>query len=94
MRQRYRAHPVRELGRLYKLVQQLIDYHAAVRDLPERERQLSHQQTQLAAQRAAHQAKPTGQEAGQGHPRRAEPRSPRRTPSVRNCARRSQHGGE
>ena len=46
-------HPVRELGRLYKLVQQLIDYHAAVRELPGAGAAVgSDQRTQLAAQRA------------------------------------------
>ncbi|MCU0960355.1 MAG: arginine--tRNA ligase [Pirellulaceae bacterium] len=37
----YRAHPVSELGRLYKLVRQLIDYHAAVRELPQAEQRLA-----------------------------------------------------
>jgi arginyl-tRNA synthetase len=62
--QRYRAHPVRELGRLYKLVQQLIDYHDAIRDLPECERQLSHQRAQLAARLVAHQAHPADKKLG------------------------------
>ena len=60
----YRAHPVRELGRLYKLVQQLIDYHASVGELPEREQQLRHQQTQLAGAGAGVPSAPPGQEAG------------------------------
>ncbi|NLX56269.1 MAG: arginine--tRNA ligase [Planctomycetaceae bacterium] len=60
----YRAQPVRELGRLYKLVQQLIDYHAAVRELPERERQLGDQQAHVAAQRDAHQAHPQDKKLG------------------------------
>ncbi len=42
----YRDHPIQELGRLYRLVRQLIDYHTAVRQLPEAEELL---QRQLAA---------------------------------------------
>jgi len=54
----YRAHPVRELGRLYKLVRQLIDYHEAVRQLPARQQQREAQQAALAALRAAQHAAP------------------------------------
>ena len=43
----FRQHPVRELGRLYKLVQQLIDYHNSVRELPRCERKLAEQRAQL-----------------------------------------------
>ncbi len=60
----YRAHPVRELGRLYKLVQQLIDYHAAVSELPERQQQLRARQEQLAAQRADQQRHPQDKRLG------------------------------
>jgi arginyl-tRNA synthetase len=42
----FRHHPVRELGRLYKLVQQLIDYHDSVRELPRCERKLAEQRAQ------------------------------------------------
>jgi len=47
----YRHHPVRELGRLYKLVQQLIDYHDSVRELPRSEQKLVEQRTHLEAAR-------------------------------------------
>ncbi len=61
---RYGAHPVQELGRLYKQVQQLIDYHDAVRAWPERERQLEHQLAQLAAQQVQQRAHPQDQKLG------------------------------
>ncbi|MHB8972678.1 MAG: arginine--tRNA ligase [Pirellulaceae bacterium] len=61
---RYSAHPVQELGRVYKLVQQLIDYRAAVHELPECERRLEQQQAQRAAEQAAHRAKPQDKSLG------------------------------
>ncbi|MHB0957672.1 MAG: arginine--tRNA ligase [Pirellulaceae bacterium] len=60
----YRAHPVQELGRLYKLVQQLIDYHNAVDACAECERKLEHQQAHLVAQQAQHRAHPEDQKLG------------------------------
>lgn len=47
----FRQHPVRELGRLYKLVQQLIDYHDSVRELPRCERKLAEQREHLEGAR-------------------------------------------
>jgi arginyl-tRNA synthetase len=61
---RYGAHPIQELGRLYKRVQQLIDYHDAVRAWPEHERQLEHQLAQLAAQQVQQRANPQDQKLG------------------------------
>ncbi len=48
----YRREPVAELGRLYKLVHQLVDYYETRRGLPERERQLAEREAALAGQRA------------------------------------------
>jgi arginyl-tRNA synthetase len=49
-RVQYDQHPVRELGRLYKLVHQLVEYHAALRELPDQQRRLADQLNQLADQ--------------------------------------------
>ena len=49
----YRASPVQELGRLYKLVSRLVDYRDSQRALPEAELKLVQRQTELAAQREA-----------------------------------------
>jgi len=48
----YQQEPVAELGRLYKLVHQLVDYYETRRGLPERERQLAEREAALAGQRA------------------------------------------
>ncbi len=45
----FAAHPVRELGRLYKLVHQLVEYHNAVAELPQRQHQLGDKQAALQA---------------------------------------------
>lgn len=44
----YAAHPVRELGRLYKLIHQLIEYREALEQLPERERWLQDRRQELS----------------------------------------------
>jgi arginyl-tRNA synthetase len=44
----YRANPVGELGRIYKLVRKLMDYHEAVANLPAVEQWLKKQQDALA----------------------------------------------
>ena len=44
----YKNDPVAELARLYKLVNQLSDYHAAVNSLPELEDKLTQQKTDVA----------------------------------------------
>ncbi len=54
----YAEHPVRELGRLYKLVHQLVEYRNAIKQLPERERRLGEKQAELAACEAQRQANP------------------------------------
>lgn len=48
----YQREPVAELGRLYKLVHQLVDYYETRRSLPELERQLAEREAALAGQRA------------------------------------------
>lgn len=50
--QRYEAHPVQELGRLYKLVHQLVEYRGALRELPDRERRLAEREQELAGAEA------------------------------------------
>ena len=45
----YRARPVEELGRLYRLVRQIMDYHESRESLPELRRQLDQQRLQVAA---------------------------------------------
>ncbi len=60
----YEEHPVAELGRLYKLVHQLVEYQEALRQLPEKERQLGDQQTQLAARQAERRDKPRDKQLG------------------------------
>ncbi len=54
----YAERPVRELGRLYKLVHQLVEYHEALRQLPEKERVLGDRQLQLSACAAQRREKP------------------------------------
>jgi len=49
----YKANPVQELGRLYKLVSRLVDYRESQQALPEAERKLSQRQAELAAQKDA-----------------------------------------
>jgi arginyl-tRNA synthetase len=49
--QAYRQQPVAELGRLYKLVNQLVEYHEGQRRLPELERKVAQREEDLAAQR-------------------------------------------
>ncbi len=49
----YSKDPVAELARLYKLVNQLSDYHAAVAKLPELNRKLEQQQSELKDAEAA-----------------------------------------
>lgn len=49
----YQADPVAELARLYKLVNQLSDYHSAAAKLPELKQKLEQQQTDLAEAEAA-----------------------------------------
>ncbi len=44
----YQREPVSELGRLYKYVRRLMDYHAAIADLPEQQSQLQSRQEALA----------------------------------------------
>ena len=90
---RYRAHPVQELGRLYKLVQQLIDYHDAVRAAARSANgSWSISWPQLAAQQVQQRGEAAGQEAGQGHPRCREP-DRRDTWQVRGIARQDRGGG-
>jgi len=45
--QAYQQDPVTELGRLYKLVRQFMDYHAARQSLPQQQELLTRQETQL-----------------------------------------------
>ena len=52
----YQTDPVAELARLYKLVNQLSDYHAACGKLPELQSQLNEQQAELQAAEAASDA--------------------------------------
>lgn len=54
----YAEHPVRELGRLYKLVNQLVGYRDALRQLPDRERLLAEKRAELEAREASRQANP------------------------------------
>ncbi|MCA9085276.1 MAG: arginine--tRNA ligase [Planctomycetaceae bacterium] len=49
----YRRDAVAELARLYKLVNQLSDYHAAVKSVPELEGRLKQQQTELEQQESS-----------------------------------------
>jgi len=49
----YRANPVQELARLYRLVRQLIDYFEAKENLPKLETQLAEKQQTLTAEREA-----------------------------------------
>ena len=49
----YEANPVAELARLYRLVNQIQDYHDAVANIPELETQLTQKQEFLAKQEAA-----------------------------------------
>ncbi len=52
-REAYAVAPVAELGRLYKLVQQLIEYHTAKKTLPELERELARSAEAVAAGQTA-----------------------------------------
>jgi len=54
----YKTDPVEELARLYRLVRQLVDYHASVRKLPEMEKQIDGQEANLEEQTAAAGEKP------------------------------------
>ncbi|MBN2025006.1 MAG: arginine--tRNA ligase [Pirellulales bacterium] len=54
----YRAGPVGELARLYRLVRRLMDYHEGKALLPKLREKLSQQQAALAAERDAAGAKP------------------------------------
>jgi len=54
----YRARPVEELARLYRLVRQLMDYHEAVALLPALREKLAQQEAALDAERKAAGAKP------------------------------------
>lgn len=49
---RYQAAPLKELGRIYQQVRRLIDYHQALRELPELKQQLQRQQGELAEQQS------------------------------------------
>jgi arginyl-tRNA synthetase len=49
----YRANPVQELGRLYKLVSRLVDYRESQRALPEAEQKLVQRLGEMAAQKDA-----------------------------------------
>lgn len=48
----YQQDPVSELGRLYKLVHQLVGYHETRQTLPDLERQVTEREATLASQRA------------------------------------------
>jgi arginyl-tRNA synthetase len=59
----YEADPVGELSRLYRLVNQLVDYHAGRADVPRREQDVARQREQLARlPLPASQDKPTAKE--------------------------------
>ena len=60
----FEAHPVQELGRLYKLVHQLVEYREALRQLPDRERLLVDQQAQWAAGDAQRRENPRDKQLG------------------------------
>ncbi len=60
----FAEHPIRELGRLYKLVHQLVEYREALSQLPDRERLLGDQQAALAAQEAERREKPRDKQLG------------------------------
>jgi len=47
----YRDNAVQELARLYRLVRQLVDYHAGKAELPDQKQRLAKQEQELAAQR-------------------------------------------
>ena len=49
----FQANPVAELGRLYKFVNRLVDYHEGRQSLPELEQRVAQREAVLAAQRAA-----------------------------------------
>lgn len=55
----YRAHPVQELARLYRLVRQLMDYHEGVAELPRLRERVAEQE---AALREAQQASEAAQD--------------------------------
>jgi len=54
----YEQHPVRELARLYKLVNQLVGYRDSVAELPERKRLLADKRAELEACEAERAVKP------------------------------------
>lgn len=54
----YEQHPVRELGRLYQVVNRLVDYRDALRQLPEQERVLADKQAELERREAERKDKP------------------------------------
>ena len=60
----YDEHPVQELGRLYKLVHQLVEYRVALHELPEQQRLLGDQQAELAASEAQRREKPKDKKLG------------------------------
>jgi len=52
----YRAHPVQELARLYRLVRQLMDYHEGVAELPRLRERVAGQEAALREARQASEA--------------------------------------
>src|SRR5262249_32602678 len=54
----YQSNPVEELGRLYRLVNRLVDYHEGRASLPRLREQLARQEAELKSQTAAAASKP------------------------------------